>query len=32
MVDVQVCGDETKDMNIYTDDQVNKRKIQCGSN
>ena len=30
LVDIQPCGDETKNMNDYTDLEVSKRKLQCG--
>ena len=29
LVDIQPCGDETKNMNNYTDLEISKRKLQC---
>ena len=31
LVDIQKCGQPTKDMNTYTNEEINKRKLQCAT-
>ena len=30
LVDIQECGNKSKEMNSYTNNEFNKRKLQCG--